>query len=240
RRARMLNRQSLCQRLDEAREHPLTLLSAPAGFGKTTLLAGWAATCRKHVAWVSLDTSENDPLLFWHYLVAACQQIQPDLQHQVVPVLQPSGPLDVDALLPVLINTLAHASSPLLLILDDYQVVTEHTIHQQMLFLIEHLPGTLHLLISTRADPPFPLARFRARNMLNELRTPDLRFSEEETVFFLKQELGLTLTMPSMLEIIEQKLEGWPAGLHLLALSLKNRPDRLQWLAAWNGQHHHM
>lgn len=240
RRARMLDRQVLRQRLDEAKQQPLTILSAPAGFGKTTLLAGWAATCGEKVAWLSLDASENDPLLFWRYLAAACQQLHPDLERQMVPVLQQSGPLDVEALLAVLINTLAQASSPLLLILDDYHLVTTHTIHQQMTFLIEHLPAALHLMISTRADPPFPLARFRARNTLHELRTLDLRFSEEETVLFLKQELGLALTMPSMLEMVEQKLEGWPAGLHLLALSLKNRPDRLEWLAVWNGQHHHM
>ena len=240
RRARMLDRQVLRQRLDEVKQHQLTILSAPAGFGKTTLLAGWAATCGENVAWISLDASENDPLLFWHYFAAACQQIQPDLERQVAPVLQQSGPLDVEALLSVLINTLAHASSPLLLILDDYHVVTTHQIHQQMTFLIEHLPAALHLVISTRTDPPFPVARFRARNMLNELHTLDLRFSEEETALFLKQEVGLTLTMPSLLEMVEQKLEGWPAGLHLLALSLKNRPDHLQWLAAWNGQHHHI
>lgn len=240
RRARMLDRQALRQRLDEARQQQLTILSAPAGFGKTTLLANWAATCGEKVAWISLDASENDPLLFWRYIAAACQQLQPGLERQMVPVLQQSGPLDVEALLSVVINSLAQASSPLLLILDDYHVVTTHTIHQQMTFLIEHLPAALHLMISTRADPPFPLARFRVRNILHELRTLDLRFSEEETELFLKQEARLTLTMPSQLEVIEQKLEGWPAGLHLLALSLKNRPDRLEWLAAWNGQHHHM
>ncbi|GHO90935.1 helix-turn-helix transcriptional regulator [Reticulibacter mediterranei] len=239
RRSNTLERPVLYQRLVPASTQPLTLISAPAGFGKTTLLATWAA-CDENVAWISLDASENDPLLFWSYFTAACQRGQPDLERQVAPVLQQAGPLDVEALLAVLINTLAHTSSPLLLILDDYHVVTTQEIHQQMTFLIEHLPAALHLIISTRVDPLFPLARFRARNMLNELRTFDLRFSTEETILFLQQELEAALIVQPMLDVVEDKLEGWPAGLHLLALSLKKRSDGIQWLTAWGGQHHHI
>lgn len=236
----LVNRQGLDQRLSEAKQQTLTVLSAPAGFGKTTLLAGWAATCGEHVAWISLDPTENDPLLFWSYVAAACQQVLPDLEHLTTPVFQQPGPLDVDALLTVLINAMAHPSSRLFLILDDYHVITAQEIHQQMTFLIEHAPTTLHLILSTRTDPPFPLARFRARQTIYELRTLDLRFSEEETILFLQQELGLTLPTPVILDVIEQKLEGWPAGLHLLALSLKKRPDPLQWLLDWNGQQQHL
>lgn len=236
----LLERQSLGQRLSEARQQTLTILSAPAGFGKTTLLAGWAAMCGEHAAWISLDPTENDPLLFWSYVAAACQQVLPNLERLVTPVFQQPGPLDVEALLTVLINALAHASSQLFLILDDYHVIITQEIHQQMTFLIEHAPATLHLILSTRTDPPFPLARFRARQTIYELRTLDLRFSEEETLLFLQQELGITLPTQVILDVIEQKLEGWPAGLHLLALSLKKRPDPLQWLLDWNGQQQHL
>lgn len=236
----LLPRTPLIEWLKHNRSSPLILLSASAGFGKTTLLASWAASCGEKVAWLSLDASENDPMLFWRYFVAACQQVYPDLEHRAAPVLRQPGPLDVESLLAVLINTLADAPSSLLLILDDYHEIAAQEIHQQMTFLIEHLPATLRLILSTRTDPPFPLARFRARNMLNELRTLDLRFSEEETIVFLNQELGMMPAIQSMLEMVEQKLEGWPAGLHLLALSLKHRPDRLQWLAAWSSQHHHL
>ena len=240
RQTHLLDRQSVGQRLNEAKQHILTILSAPAGFGKTTLLAGWAATCDEHVAWISLDPTENDPLLFWSYVAAACQQVLPDLERLVTPLFQQPGPLDVDAFLTVLINALAQTSSRLFLILDDYHVIISQEIHQQMTFLIEHAPMMLHLILSTRTDPPFPLARFRARQTIYELRTLDVRFSEEETVLFLQRELGLTLPTQVLLDVIEQKLEGWPAGLHLLALSLKKRPDPLQWLLYWNGKQQHL
>ncbi|GCE10055.1 helix-turn-helix transcriptional regulator [Dictyobacter aurantiacus] len=240
RRPQLLDRQALRQQLDEVNRHRLTVISAPAGFGKTTLLADWASSFEGLIAWISLDATENDPASFWNYLIAACQRLYPPLEHLITPLLQSPGSLPIDTVLVSLVNTLACSLSPLVLVLDDYHLITSQKIHQDMIFFVEHLPAPMHLIISTRSDPPLPLARFRARGSLYELRALDLRFSPEETSLFLQQELGVVLSEGGMLEVIEQHLEGWPAGLHLLALSLKHRTDKLLWLSTWNGRHRHI
>jgi LuxR family transcriptional regulator, maltose regulon positive regulatory protein len=226
----LLDRPRLFQLLDTGREGPLTLLSAPAGFGKTTLASQWIVARRAGsdfppVAWVSLEDSDNDPLRFWRYLIAACQVFRVDLTqvHSAFAVLTPQPPFlpaDLSGMLTVLLNTLAQAPAGGILVLEDYHVITEHTIHETLAFFLNHLAETLHLLMITRSDPPFALARLRARNALIEVRTADLRFSQEETAILLHHSLLFSLD-GTIVQRLHTQLEGWGAGLHLTKLALQ-------------------
>ncbi|GCF08393.1 LuxR C-terminal-related transcriptional regulator [Dictyobacter arantiisoli] len=226
----LLDRPRLLSLLDTGRAGPLTLLSAPAGFGKTTLVSQWIAARRASsdfppVAWVSLEVSENDPLRFWRYLIAACQAFQVDLTqvHRAFVVLTPQPPflpVDLSGWLSILLNALIQAPAGGILVLEDYQVITEPTIHETLSFFLNHLPETLHVLMVTRADPPFSLASLRARNALIEVRTADLRFSQEETVILLHHSLPFPLDA-TIVQRLHAQLEGWGAGLHLAKLALQ-------------------
>ena len=226
----LLDRPRLFSLLDSGREGSLTLLSAPAGFGKTTLVSQWIAARRASsdfppVAWVSLELSDNDPLRFWRYLIAACQAFQLDLTqvHSAFAVLTPQPPflpVDLSGLLTVLLNALAQAPAGGILVLEDYHVITEHTIHETLSFFLNHLPETLHLLMITRSDPPFALASLRARNALIEVRTADLRFSQEETAILLHHSLPFPLD-GTIVQHLHTQLEGWGAGLQLTKLALQ-------------------
>lgn len=226
----LLDRSRLFALLDAGQEGPLTLLSAPAGFGKTTLVCQWMAARRASlafppVAWVSLETSDNDPLRFWRYLIAACQTFQVDLAQAhsalVSTIPQPPFlPASLETMLTTLLNTLAQSPSGGILVLEDYHVMTEHSIHETLAFFLEHLPSTIHLILITRSDPPFSLARLRARNVLYEIRTADLCFSPEETTILLHQSLPFPLADETIRDLHAQ-LEGWGAGLHLMQLALQ-------------------
>jgi LuxR family maltose regulon positive regulatory protein len=230
----LLDRPRLFPLLDTGREGPLTLLSAPAGFGKTTLVCQWIAARRASadfpsVAWVSLEVSDNDPLRFWRYLIAACQAFQVDLTqvHSAFAVLTPQPPFlpaDFSGLLTVFLNALAQAPAGGILVLEDYHVISEPTIHETLSFFLNHLPETLHLLMITRSDPPFALARLRARNALIEVRTADLRFSQEETALLLHHSLPFSLD-GTIVQRLHAQLEGWGAGLHLTKLALQRAPS---------------
>lgn len=226
----LLERSRLFALLDAGREGLLTLLSAPAGFGKTTLVCQWLAARGANLdfppaAWVSLEASDNDPIRFWRYLITACRTFQVDLQgvHAALRALTPQPPFvpaEFSTVLTALLNTLAQSLAGGILVLEDYHVITEHLIHETLSFFLDHLPATLHLIIITRSDPLFSLARFRARNMLYEIRTADLRFSQEETSILLHQ----SLPFPPADEAIRRlhaQLEGWGAGLHLMKLALQ-------------------
>ena len=226
----LLDRSRLFALLDAGRECHLTLLSAPAGFGKTTLVCQWMTARRASldfppVAWVSLEASDNDPVLFWRYLIAACQAFQVDLAqvHSALTSTTPQPPFlpaSLETVLTALLNALAQCPSGGILVLEDYHVITSQEIYETISFFLDHLPATLHLIMITRSDPPFSLARLRASNDLYEVRTADLRFSQEETTILLHHSLPFPLEA-STIQRLHAQLEGWGAGLHLVKLALQ-------------------
>ena len=231
--AALVSRSRLIDRITPQRK--LTLVSAPAGFGKTTLLAEWvAAMPAKSIAWVSLDHSDNDPAIFWTYLIAALQTLEPGLGAQSLTLLQSPQPPPVESVLMPLLNELATAEADIALILDDYHAIATQAIHQGMGFLLDHLPPQMHVIIASRADPPLALARFRARGELTELRVRDLRFTAAEAAAFLNQVMGVAI-LASDVAALEKRTEGWIAGLQLAALSLQGRENISDFVAAFSG-----
>lgn len=221
-RPELVTRDRLLTRLDAATQQPLTLISAPAGYGKTTLLGTWIATRDHEVAWVSLDVADNDPTRFWSYALAALQRIDVQLGVDAQVLLLSQQPLDV--ILTTLINDLVSAPERVSLILDDYHIIDNQAIHESLAFFLEHCPPQIHVLITSRSDPPLPLSRLRARGELSELRASDLRFTPAEAAQFLNQMMGLRLSEVDI-AALEGRTEGWIAGLQLAALSLQGRPS---------------
>ncbi|WP_228022077.1 hypothetical protein [Vasconcelosia minhoensis] len=231
--ADLVSRPRLIDRIDPQRK--LTLVSAPAGFGKTTLLAEWvAALPTRPVAWVSLDQSDNDPAVYWTYLITALQNIQPSLGKRSLSLLQSPQPPQIESVLMTLLNELTAVEADIALILDDYHAITTQAIHDGIGFLLSHLPPQMHLIIASRADPPLALARFRSHGALTELRASDLRFTPEEAAAFLNRVMGLKISAAEV-AALEQRTEGWIAGLQLAALSLKGREDISDFVAAFSG-----
>ena len=238
----LLPRQRLQTVLDEGLRHPLMLVSAPAGFGKTTLLASWAQSLQEGhpaVCWVSLDEGDNDPVRFWRYVLTALDRALPGLCTPLLTYLQsqPSPPFEY--LLTVLINRLAERTDQVLLVLDDYHLVNAEVIHTALTHLVEHLPPQLHLILSTRADPPLSLARLRARGQVLEVRTDQLRSTLEEAAAFLEEVMDVQLP-PDALEIVNARTEGWLVGLQLFGLSLRGRADPVAVLALLSGSQHYI
>ncbi len=230
-----VSRQRLIDRLDQGMGGKLTLVSAPAGFGKTTLLAEWVAALPTRLfAWVSLDPSDNDPAVCWTYLITALQNIQPSLGERSLALLQSPQPPPIESILMTLLNELAAVEADLVLILDDYHAIETPAIHRGIGFLLSHLPPQMHLMIASRADPPLSLARLRSRGDLTELRVSDLRFTPEEAAAFLNQGMGLAISAAEV-SALEQRTEGWIAGLQLAALSLQGREDIPNFVAAFSG-----
>ncbi len=237
-RHRLVARSYLVERLQQRMEHALTLISAPAGFGKTTLLAQWLASARMPVAWLSVDAQDNNPTRFLASLIAALQTLDAQLGTTALALLHTPQPPTPEAVLAVLTNDLVERSGgEVALVLDDYHLITADPIHRGMTFLLEHLPEQLHLTLATRADPPLlPLARLRAQGQLCEVRAADLRFRDTEASAFLREVLGLDLEA-SAITTLESRAEGWIAGLQLAALSLQGRADVSGFLAAFSGSH---
>jgi LuxR family maltose regulon positive regulatory protein len=205
----------------------LVLISAPAGFGKTTLLSSWIADIRSSerqpvpsIAWLSLDDRDNDPVLFWSYVIASIQTRWEAIGKQSQNLLRIAIPPDLEGSLVLLINDLAGISDPLILILDDYHLIRNPALHQSIAFLLEHTPAQFHVILASRTDPPLPLALMRARGQLVEIRLNDLRFSTEDAKSFVNVGMGLKLSAQSI-EALNQKTEGWIAGLKMAALSLR-------------------
>jgi LuxR family maltose regulon positive regulatory protein len=232
-------RAGLIARLNEGLHRKLTLISAPAGFGKTSLASAWIAGCGRPAAWLSLDEGDNDPARFLAHLVAALQTIAPALGADVDALLQSSQPPPIEALLPLLFNQIAALPQPAVLVLDDYHVLEARPINQALAFLVEHLPLQLHLAITTREDPPLPLARLRARGQLTELRASDLRCTPAEAAAFLTEVMGLSLS-PHDIAALETRTEGWIAGLQLAALSLQGHDDVSSFIRAFAGDHRYI
>src|SRR2546421_9419567 len=224
-------RPRLLERLNEGLHRNLTLISAPAGFGKTTLVSEWVVGCQRPTAWLSLDEGDNDPTRFLTYLVAALQTIAANIGEGVLGVLQSSQPPPSEAILTALLNEITTLPDNFVFVLDDYHVLDAKPVDLALTFLVEHLPPQMHLVIATREDPLLPLARLRARGELTELRAADLRFTPSEAAEFLNSVMGLNLS-PGDIAALEDRTEGWIAGLQLAALSMRGREDIPEFIRA--------
>ena len=213
-----------------------TLLSGPAGFGKTSLLSEFIELYRQPVAWLSLDTADNDPTRFWTYFIAACQSVRAGVGEAALALFRMPQPAPEGAVPTILINEISGQEHELVLVLDDYHVIQNQSIHSAVSYLLDHLPDHLHVIFSTRVDPPWPLARFRSRGQLIEIRAADLRFSVEEAADFLNLTMGLGLS-PNDIASLEARTEGWIAGLQLAALSMQGRSDIAGFVKAFTGSH---
>lgn len=238
-RPHLVDRPSVTAKLRASLLQPITLIAAPAGFGKTTLVSKWIAEGDHQVAWLSLDDDDNDPMRFLTYVTAALQAQQPALGMAVQGLLAASEAPQPKAILTQLLNELRMLAIPIILVLDDYHLITNSVIHEALTFWVDHLPPSFHLVITTRIDPPLPLARWRVRNQLTELRTDDLRFRLEEVATFLNEVMGLPLTEAEIVRL-ETRTEGWIAGLQLAALSMQGRADVSGFIQAFSGSHRHV
>ena len=235
-RRNLVARPRLSERLSRGAEAALTLVSAPAGFGKTTLLAEWlavAAAGGRSVAWLSLDQRDNDPALFWTYVVAALNTGSPAGGAGAFSLLQPPQPPN-EAGLVALLNDLDGISHDVVLVLDDYHVIDARVVQDALAFLLEHLPPQIHLVIASRTDPPLPLARLRGRGELAEIRAADLRFTPSEAAAYLNEVMGLALTAADV-AALEGRTEGWIAALQLAALSMQGREDTTAFIDGFAG-----
>ncbi len=242
-RSELVPRPGLMERLNAGLHHKLILISAPAGFGKTTLLSEWIhgrqAEAVLPLAWISIDEGDNDPTHFWVYFIAALETLHAGVGETATALLHTSPPSPIEIVLTTLINAIAAAPNDLAVVLDDYHLIEAQEIHTGLTFLLEHLPPQLHLIIASRADPPLPLARLRARDQLTELRASDLRFTTAETATFLNQVMGLNLTA-THIAALETRTEGWIAGLQLAALSLQGRQNVPDFITAFAGSQHYI
>jgi LuxR family transcriptional regulator, maltose regulon positive regulatory protein len=244
-RPKFVFRPHLTLRLSEGIQGKLTLLCAPAGFGKTSLLSEWyarhatQATDVDASAWVSLDSSDNDPVRFWSYVLAALERAYPGIGDTLFGLLQSPEPPAMQLILTMLINALLTYPGRILLILDDYHVITTPSIHEGLTFLLDHLPPQLHVILASRSDPPLPLSRLRSSGQLSELRADELCFTLDETVAFLKMAIDQHFPEETAL-LLEQSTEGWIAGLQLIALSLKGRANNIAFINTFTGSHRYI
>src|SRR2546425_8013255 len=235
-RPKVVSRPRLFERLNEGLHRNLILISAPAGFGKTTLVREWVEGIERPTAWLSLDEGENDPTRFLTYLVAALQTIAATIGEGVLGVLHSPQPPPTETILTALLNDLTTISDHFVLVLDDYHVLDAKAVDQALTFLLEHLPPHMHLVIATREDPALPLARLRAGGHLTEVRAADLRFTPSEAAAFLNQVMGLHLSAEGI-ATLQARTEGWIAGLQLASLSLQGHHDPTRFIQSFTGSH---
>jgi LuxR family transcriptional regulator, maltose regulon positive regulatory protein len=246
----LVPRPRLAQRLDEGRGRGLVLACAPAGYGKTVLLAEWVRRGRHRVAWLSLDAGDNDPARFWRHAAAALDRARPGVSERMGPLLGPPAPPSFEPLVTALINEVVgqpDADEALLLVLDDYHVISSPLVHESLGFLLEHQPPGLQLALTSRSDPPLALARLRARGQLTELRAGELRFTPPEAAALLQQvaagpgEAQPGAALPdAVAAALAARTEGWAAGLQLAGLSLRGRSDVDGFVAAFTGSHRYV
>jgi LuxR family maltose regulon positive regulatory protein len=220
-------------------DYKLTLVAAPAGFGKTTAVSTWVQQNQRQVAWLSLEESDDETILFWSYFLAAIRTILPGFAESTFAALTGTPPTPIKSLLPALVNELSGLNVPLVLVLDDYHVIANQEIHESVSFLLEHQPRQFHLIIATRADPLLPIARLRAQQYLTEIRIQDLRFTYEESQAFFNMVMDLGLTNREI-QLLETRTEGWGVGLLLAAQSLKGREDKHEFIRNFSGSQHYI
>jgi ATP/maltotriose-dependent transcriptional regulator MalT len=237
-RAGLVPRPRLLARLAQGIGRGLTVVCTPAGFGKTTLLGDWARRSRRPAAWLSLDAGDNDPARFWRYVAAALERVLPGVGEPVAVLLGGLQPPPPEAAATAVINqlTVVPDEGEVTLIVDDYHLIEARPVHDSVAFLLERLPSGLRLVLASRADPPLPLARLRARGQLAELRAGELRFTLEETAAFLREATGLELPAVSV-AALQDRTEGWAAGVQLAALSLQGQADPAGFVATFSGSH---
>ncbi|HYU72281.1 MAG TPA: AAA family ATPase, partial [Ktedonobacteraceae bacterium] len=238
-RPKLIPRLHLINQLNDGLSRKLTLISAPAGFGKTTLVSEWVASYERPVAWLSLDEQDNDLTRFLTYLIAALQTISANIGVEIlkaIHVSQPQSPSAV-SILTALLNEITTLQEHFILVLDDYHVIDAKPVDDALTFLLEHQPPQMHLVITTREDPQLPLARLRVRNQLTELRAADLRFTLSEAANFLNQMMGLSLSTDDI-AALEARTEGWIAGLQLAAISMQGHQDATSFIKSFTGTHH--
>ena len=238
----LLPRPRLAERLDEGLACGLMLVCAPAGYGKTVLLADWARGAQPRVAWLSVDAGDNDPARFWRHGVAALDRVRPGLADRVGPLLGPPAPSRFEPLVTALINELAAGpgAGEALLVLDDYHLIGSGAVHESLGFLLEHRPPGLHLVLASRSDPPLALARLRGRGQLTELRIAELRFTTEEAAALLRHMAAGPELPEEAVAALTARTEGWAAGLQLAGLSLRGHNDAAGFVAAFTGSHRYV
>ena len=232
-------RPHLTARLGEGLLRKLTLVSAPAGFGKSTLVADWLAESGLSAAWLSLDEGDNDPARFWAYLIAAIQAVHPDVGREAREIVGAPQLRRAEPAVNSLLNDISALTHDLVLVLDDYHAVEAQPIHEGLGYLLDHQPPNLHITLITRSDPPLSLARLRAHGQLLEIRASDLQFSFDEVATLFNVKMGLTLD-PEQIAALNVRTEGWIVGLRLAALSLRGHSslDRESFIAQFTGSHH--
>jgi LuxR family transcriptional regulator, maltose regulon positive regulatory protein len=236
-RPRIVTRQRLMDRITEGFHRKLTLVSAPAGFGKTTLVSEWASGCGNPAAWYSLDDGDTDPSHFLRYFISAIQMVSPGVGQGILGLLDSPQPPPVDSLLLALINEISRLDRKIVLILDDYHLINTEPVNEILKFFLEHQPPSIHLIITTREDPAFPLARLRAGDQLTEFRAADLGFTLSEAEEFLNHVMELKLPAEDI-SLLETRTEGWIAGLQLAAISLRGQKDPADFIRGFSGSHH--
>ena len=240
----LVPRPRLADQLDEGLGRGLILACAPAGYGKTALLADWVRRGSRPIAWLSLDTADNDPARFWRYVVAALDRACPGIGERIGPLLGPPAPPSFDPLLEALINELAArlGSGEALLVLDDYHVISSEPVHSSLRFLLEQRPPGLCLILASRSDPPLSLARYRASGQLAELRVAELRFTAKEAAALLQQVAAAPggALPDAAVSALAARTEGWAAGLQLAGLSLRGQHDVAGFVAAFTGSHRYV
>ncbi|MGH3154553.1 MAG: BTAD domain-containing putative transcriptional regulator, partial [Streptosporangiaceae bacterium] len=239
-RRELVPRPRLAERLERGSASTLVLVSAPAGFGKTTLLTEWLAAGpaapadRRLAALLSLDRGDNDLSSFWTYVIAALRTAAPGVGEHALALLQASRPQPIETMLTTLLNDLSTVAGDIVLVLDDYHVIDAREVQDGMAFLLDHLPPGLHVVIASRADPALPLARLRARGELAEIRAAELRFTPDEAAAYLNELMGLRLTARDV-AALDRRTEGWIAALQLAALSMQGRDDVAAFIAGFAG-----
>lgn len=238
-RKNLVSRPRLVNRLTEGLDRKLTLIAAPAGFGKTTLLSEWIPQSPRCVTWLSLEDGDNDLVKFWAYFIASLQGLKPEIGASILSLLQSPQPPPITSILTALINEITAFKDMFAIVLDDYHVIDSQPVHDALTFLMNHLPKNMHLVVTTRIDPPLPLARIRVHDDLTELRANDLRFTTDESAEFLRRMMGLNVSAEEV-AALETRTEGWIAGLQIAALSMQGRDDISGFIEAFSGSHRHI